>query len=128
MSTLRDELAELLGEEALEAELPRTESMLRRQEPVRLPLAKAVRTCASGQVVAAQQDGEKLVVAKLESGETAILADICPHDGGLLSDGFVEGELIICARHGWEFEGTTGMCRSRDGVSVPCHRLSQSDN
>ena len=42
--------------------------------------------------------------------------DVCPHDGGKLSDGFVDGGKLVCARHGWEFDGCTGACPERDVV------------
>jgi nitrite reductase/ring-hydroxylating ferredoxin subunit len=123
MGDLEEELRALLSPEDAEAEYPTKASQLRRPEPVRLPLAQAAADCAIGQILAAEDDGSEIAVAKLASGALVVLTDLCPHDGGLLSDGFVDGEAVVCARHGWEFEGRTGKCLSRDGVSVPCHAL-----
>lgn len=120
MGDLQDELMALLSPEDAEAEYPSEASPLRRPEPKRLPIAEATDKCGVGQILAAEDAGEPLAVARLASGALAILADLCPHDGGLLSDGFVDGEVLVCARHGWEFEGRTGKCLSRNGVSVPC--------
>jgi 3-phenylpropionate/trans-cinnamate dioxygenase ferredoxin subunit len=36
------------------------------------------------------------------------IKDICPHDGGELSNGKLEGEVIICPRHGARFSIKTG--------------------
>ena len=32
----------------------------------------------------------------------------CPHQGGSLGDGYLEGNRIICPLHGWEFDVATG--------------------
>ena len=32
----------------------------------------------------------------------------CPHQGGSLGEGFLEGRKIICPLHGWEFNVETG--------------------
>jgi phenylpropionate dioxygenase-like ring-hydroxylating dioxygenase large terminal subunit len=61
----------------------------------------------------AARDGYRPVaVARLASGRLVVVDDRCPHDGGRISDGFVDGEHIVCARHGWELalvESPSGM-------------------
>ena len=52
----------------------------------------------------------RVAVARLGSGRLVVVADECPHDGGRISDGFVDGERLICARHGWELEARDGRC------------------
>ena len=34
--------------------------------------------------------------------------DICTHDGGPLAEGFLEGDVIECPRHGAKFDVRTG--------------------
>jgi 3-phenylpropionate/trans-cinnamate dioxygenase ferredoxin subunit len=34
--------------------------------------------------------------------------DICTHDGGPLAEGFLEGDVIECPRHGAKFDVKTG--------------------
>jgi nitrite reductase/ring-hydroxylating ferredoxin subunit len=63
-----------------------------------------------GRVVAARDGARAVAVARLESGRLVVVADECPHDGGRISDGFVSGELLVCARHGWELETCAGKC------------------
>ena len=48
--------------------------------------------------------------ARLASGRLVVVADECPHDGGRISDGFVDGDRLVCARHGWELEVRGGRC------------------
>ncbi len=62
-----------------------------------------------GAVVAARDGARPVAVARLESGRVVVVDDTCPHDGGRISDGFVDGERLVCARHGWEL--------------VPCGRV-----
>ena len=52
-------------------------------------------------------DGDAVVVFSL-GGEYFAVRDRCPHDGGVLSNGELEGEVIICPRHGARFSIKTG--------------------
>jgi phenylpropionate dioxygenase-like ring-hydroxylating dioxygenase large terminal subunit len=65
---------------------------------------------AVGQVVAARDGARPVAVARLGSGKLVVVADECPHDGGRISDGFVEGDKLVCARHGWELVACAGRC------------------
>ena len=64
----------------------------------------AGRSLAIGAVIAARVGARRVAVARLASGRLVVVADECPHDGGRISDGFVEGERLVCARHGWQLE------------------------
>lgn len=63
-----------------------------------------------GAIVAARRGAEPVAVARLDSGKLVIVADRCPHDGGRISDGFVEGERLVCSRHGWQLEPCEQLC------------------
>ena len=63
-----------------------------------------------GRIVAARDGARPVAVARLESGSLVVVDDNCPHDGGLISDGYVEGELLVCARHGWQLRACNGRC------------------
>ena len=63
-----------------------------------------------GRVVAARDGARPVAVARLASGRLVVVEDVCPHDGGPISDGFVEGELIVCSRHNWELTPCNGRC------------------
>jgi nitrite reductase/ring-hydroxylating ferredoxin subunit len=64
----------------------------------------------AGAVIAARVGGRRVAVARLGSGRLVVVDDECPHDGGRISDGFVEGERLVCARHGWQLEVRNGRC------------------
>lgn len=63
---------------------------------------------AVGSIVRARDGARDVAVARLDSGRIVVVDDVCPHDGGRISDGFVEGELLVCARHGWELDPAKG--------------------
>ena len=52
-------------------------------------------------------DGISLAIFNL-GGEYFAIQDVCPHDGGELAKGKLEGEVIICPRHGARFSIKTG--------------------
>lgn len=99
-------VAELIGDDA---------------DPVRErpTVAQALRRCGVGEVAAARDRKTPVAVARLADGRELVFPDRCPHDGGLLSDGFVDGDTIVCARHGWEFCADSGQCVGRPDVSIP---------
>ncbi len=41
-------------------------------------------------------------------GTYHVILDSCPHTGGPLSEGFLEGTQITCPWHGWKFSLVTG--------------------
>ena len=79
-------------------------------DPDDLARRAAGRALAVGAVIAARIGARRVAVARLGSGRLVVVADECPHDGGRISDGFVEGERLICARHGWQLEARNGRC------------------
>jgi phenylpropionate dioxygenase-like ring-hydroxylating dioxygenase large terminal subunit len=83
-------------------------------DPARPALAEVdVAAVPCGGLVAARDGAKDVCVARLASGRLVVVADTCPHDGGRISDGFVDGEHLVCARHGWELEVCGGVCHRR---------------
>lgn len=66
--------------------------------------------------------GVDLILVRHAQGISAYL-DRCPHEGAQLSFGEREGDVIICARHLWEFEAKSGEHISR--VHRPQHDLKK---
>lgn len=52
-------------------------------------------------------DGVAVAVFNLDGNYFAI-SDACPHDGGELCSGTLEGDEIVCPRHGARFSIKTG--------------------
>lgn len=49
-------------------------------------------------------------------GEFYAISDTCPHAGGPLSEGWVDGTEVTCPWHGWTFDVTYSEDDRRDGV------------
>jgi 3-phenylpropionate/trans-cinnamate dioxygenase ferredoxin subunit len=62
---------------------------------------------APGQWRVADVDDTRIVVFNLD-GEFHAIEDVCTHDGGQLTGGHVEGDEIVCPRHGARFCIRTG--------------------
>ncbi|WP_321934768.1 non-heme iron oxygenase ferredoxin subunit [Paraburkholderia sp. J8-2] len=60
-----------------------------------------------GSVHSVDVDGTPVAVFNLE-GTCYAIEDTCPHDGGVLTGGDVEGDEVICPRHGARFCIKTG--------------------
>jgi nitrite reductase (NADH) small subunit len=41
-------------------------------------------------------------------GTIRVIDGICPHQGGPLAEGVVEGTVVTCPWHGWQFDLVTG--------------------
>ena len=50
----------------------------------------------------------RLVALFNVGGKVLALDGVCPHAGGPLGEGTVEGTVVTCPWHGWQFDLTTG--------------------
>ena len=55
------------------------------------------------------------------------LANRCPHRGGPLGQGFVDGPEVSCPWHSWTFDVTTGANTTDGEMTVPCHQVKVED-
>ncbi|MDY6766489.1 MAG: non-heme iron oxygenase ferredoxin subunit [Candidatus Nanohaloarchaea archaeon] len=60
-----------------------------------------------GDVEGFEVDGEEILVAKVD-GEFHAIGDVCTHQRCLLSDGWLEGDEIVCPCHSAKFDLETG--------------------
>ena len=44
----------------------------------------------------------------------------CPHRGGPLGEGDLDGTQVLCPWHGWRWEVTSGANANNSAVRVPC--------
>jgi len=42
------------------------------------------------------------------AGQVCATTNACPHHGGPIGDGILDGKIVTCPWHGWEFDVTTG--------------------
>ena len=57
---------------------------------------------------------ERLVVLIHAGGSWYCIDDVCTHDGGPLGEGPLDGDAIVCPRHGAKFSIKTG-----DALTMP---------
>lgn len=72
----------------------------------RIPVAK-VSEITPGQIKAVQLKGETVAVCNL-NGTYYAIADTCPHAGGPLSEGELDGRTVTCPWHGAQFDVCSG--------------------
>ena len=60
-----------------------------------------------GKMILVEVDDEDVAVANV-NGEYYAFGAECPHAGGPLDEGDVEGNIVVCPWHGAEFDMTTG--------------------
>ncbi|OGW68674.1 MAG: hypothetical protein A2036_00105 [Omnitrophica bacterium GWA2_50_21] len=51
-------------------------------------------------------------------GKIYAMDGTCPHLGGPLGEGSLDGNVVSCPWHGWTFDVMTGSCRARPGVKL----------
>lgn len=85
---------------------------LRRPAPAprRPSVIEALRRAPLGSVTPARDRGRSVALVVLADRRAFVVDDRCPHDGGPLSNGFVDGDRLVCARHGWEIDPCNGSC------------------
>jgi 3-phenylpropionate/trans-cinnamate dioxygenase ferredoxin subunit len=52
-------------------------------------------------------DGQEILICNV-GGTFFAIEDVCTHDGGPLDQGELEGECVVCPRHGATFDVRTG--------------------
>ena len=60
-----------------------------------------------GEMMKVEIDGREILLARV-SGSYYAIDDRCPHMGGDLSKGSLEGSVVTCPRHGSEFDVRSG--------------------
>ena len=60
-------------------------------------------------------NGIKIAVCNVD-GTFYAIEDVCTHDGGALDQGTLQGNIIICPRHGANFDVITGAALSMPAV------------
>ncbi len=74
----------------------------------------------SGKVVEAA--GLTLAVFNVD-GEFYALDNTCLHRGGPLGEGFLEGKVVTCPWHGWEYDVATGENTFDPALKVSPYKL-----
>lgn len=69
---------------------------------------------AGGQMKAVTVEGQDILIAQID-GKYYATSNVCPHRGGRLSDGILNGTVVQCPLHGSQFNLATGQVMRRVG-------------
>jgi len=74
-----------------------------------MPLVKvaSIRELAPGTVIEVTAGGKPYALCNVD-GELHALEGVCPHRGGPLGQGSLQGAVLVCPWHSWEFDCRTG--------------------
>ena len=61
--------------------------------------------------------GQEIALFIVE-GKVCAIHNVCPHQGGPLSEGGLRGKEVMCPWHGWNFDVTTGACSFNPRIKV----------
>ena len=82
---------------------------------------------APGSGVVVQVQGKQ--IALFNAGGTFHAIDnACPHRGGQLAKGVLEGNVVSCPLHRWKFDVTSGICKTRPGVKTTSYSVTIQGN
>jgi len=65
--------------------------------------------------------GDDLYALCNVDGDVRALSGVCPHQGGPLGQGAMDGALVTCPFHLWPFDSSTGACAFNDEIRVPIY-------
>lgn len=82
-----------------------------------------------GEVLRFTVAGRELAVGRTPEGRYFAVDDACPHAGGSLAEGLVEGETLICPIHGFAYHVREGRGLD-DGAPLGVHpvRLREEED
>lgn len=84
---------------------------------------------APGEKMLVEYDGLPVGLFNID-GDFYAIGDICTHDGGPLVEGNLQGDVVVCPRHGARFDVRTGAVRSLPAYGpVPTYQVKiESDD
>jgi nitrite reductase (NADH) small subunit len=75
-----------------------------------------------GSIRELQLDGKTIALANVD-GKFYAINNTCLHRGGPLGEGELEGKVVTCPWHGWQYDVTTGKVVLNPSVGVDCYTL-----
>jgi nitrite reductase (NADH) small subunit/3-phenylpropionate/trans-cinnamate dioxygenase ferredoxin subunit len=82
---------------------------------------------APGSCLSVEADGFGVALYNV-NGTIYALDNTCPHAGGPLGEGVLNGEVVECPWHGWRFNVRTGERPENPVFKVACYRVELEGN
>lgn len=80
-----------------------------------------------GQVAEIIIGGTAIAIANVD-GTFHACASSCPHADGPLADGELNGSVLTCPYHGWDFDLRDGSCSTHSDTTLKIHDVQVVDN
>ena len=61
------------------------------------------------------------------AGNFYAMDDTCAHRGGPLGEGTLDGAIVTCPWHGWQYDVSSGACQTNPRVQMVCHEVRVED-
>ena len=68
--------------------------------------------------------GKEIALFNAE-GKICAIQQVCPHQGGPLAEGGIDGKVVTCPWHGWQFDVTTGVCTFNDSIKQETYKVKE---
>jgi nitrite reductase/ring-hydroxylating ferredoxin subunit len=75
----------------------------------------------AGAIKTVQAGGKVLALANV-AGTLYAIDNTCLHRGGPLGEGQLDGKVVTCPWHGWQFDVTTGKAVQNPSAGVGCFK------
>ena len=83
----------------------------------------SVAELGEGQAKIVEVGGRPLAIFNVK-GTFYAIDNLCPHRGGPLGEGDVDGTIVVCPWHGWRWDVTTGANANNPAVRVSCYPVT----
>jgi nitrite reductase (NADH) small subunit len=67
-------------------------------------------------------EGKSIALANVD-GTFHAINNTCLHRGGPLGSGEMNGKVVTCPWHGWQYDVTTGKLQMNPSVGVDCYQV-----
>lgn len=82
----------------------------------------ATNQIAPGTIREFQVEGKAIAIANV-GGKFHAINNVCLHRGGPLGQGTLEGNVVTCPWHGWQFDVISGKSVQNPSAGVACFRV-----
>ena len=76
----------------------------------------------NGQNKVVNANGKSLAIFNV-NGKFYCTDNTCLHRGGPLGEGTLEGNTITCPWHGWQYDVTSGECKTATGLKLKTYNV-----
>ena len=84
--------------------------------------AAKIKEIPPGQIREIPLNGKSVAVANV-GGKLFAINSVCLHHGGPLGEGELDGTVVSCPWHGWQYDVTTGKVVQQPSDGVQCYLI-----